>query len=478
MPYLSTGKSPFPVAAGVILSVIWIALCLVPVRRIWQQGILGESGVGWQMLAGVPVIFWAIALKMGLNMRFGRFTELGGVFSRGQWWLLVSGAALVRLMMIDLPPIQSDDLYRYIWEGRVQWAGFNPYALPPASAALAPLRDNIWPLINHPQMHAIYPPLAQWSFMLVALVGRWIGSPILIVKLAYVLCDLGVLWALGGWLARRRRSRAWAALWAFHPLVIWEFAGNGHVDSLMIVALVSSLWAAELAGNQDSNGKHADRKFMLSLLSLTASGLAKLVPLPLAPFYMWTYPQRRWWVLIVPVLFGLAYLPYAGAGLDGLSAGLSLYGWNWSGNAPAFELIHRLSHGNGFAARRVVWAGMALLLAMLWLRRMPPAKAALPLLGYYLVVGPMVHPWYLTVILPLVAVGEGAVAPWLWLTLTLPLTYLNRPQTPPVWVDWIIWLPFWVLILRDLVSRGKKIVDNGPLLGEYSKTIFPSRRRP
>src|SRR5690606_4536378 len=98
----------------------------------------------------------------------------------------------------------------------------------PDSAELAHLRDADWTLINHPEYTAIYPPLAQASFLLVAAVWPSVTA----MKLFFTLCDLLTLAVLLRWLPRLGRSPAWAVLWAFHPLVIAEFSGNGHLDSL------------------------------------------------------------------------------------------------------------------------------------------------------------------------------------------------------------------------------------------------------
>ena len=72
----------------------------------------------------------------------------------------------MRLAVLFTPPILSSDVYRYIWDGRVQQAGINPYLFVPADSALAGLRDvAIYPHINRADYaHTIYPPAAQVVF--------------------------------------------------------------------------------------------------------------------------------------------------------------------------------------------------------------------------------------------------------------------------------------------------------------------------
>ena len=84
-------------------------------------------------------------------------------------------------------PLTSDDIYRYVWDGRVQLAGIDPYRFVPLDPALTFLRDAQLfppggpPAINRPGVHTIYPPGAQALFTAVAFaraaVARSRGTP-------------------------------------------------------------------------------------------------------------------------------------------------------------------------------------------------------------------------------------------------------------------------------------------------------------
>lgn len=434
-------QSPNTISLPVLLALtgLWTGLCLLAIRRDWAVGALSHASIIWQLAAGSVLFAWGGLLAKNL-IPAARWPRDG--------WLLLALALLLRLILLPLAPIQSDDIYRYIWEGRIQWLGWNPYAYAPDAPALAHLRDTIWPLINHQSMPAIYPPLAQWSFMLAAKAGEWAGQPVVIMKLFFTLCDMGVLILLLAWLKQRGRHLGWAALWAFHPLVILEFSGNGHLDSLMVLTLALALMTAERTemASQHSEGRLGGGWAALALVALTAAGLTKLVPFILAPFFFWTLGRRWFWLGAVGAISFLAYLPYLGAGPETVTAGARLYGWNWCGNDPAFELLRWLRGGDGFAARRLYWWGLGLLIGALWLGRVSPSRAAVPVLGFYLVVGPMVHPWYLTPFVALTAAGLGPVAPWLWLTVTVPLAYWRPLEPVPAWAQAIMWLPFWAML--------------------------------
>ena len=66
----------------------------------------------------------------------------------------------MRLGLLFAEPYLSTDIYRYIWDGRVQAAGINPYRYMPIAPELSHLRDAaIFPNINRPDYAVtIYPP--------------------------------------------------------------------------------------------------------------------------------------------------------------------------------------------------------------------------------------------------------------------------------------------------------------------------------
>ena len=105
-------------------------------------------------------LFWRGMSLMGLG--FVLAWGLGQI-SSGWFWLL---AILPRLVMLAMYP--GDDIWRYLWEGYIQNLGFNPYLVPPDADVLAPFRFTWWIEINHPDLAAVYPPIAQLWFRLLA----------------------------------------------------------------------------------------------------------------------------------------------------------------------------------------------------------------------------------------------------------------------------------------------------------------------
>src|SRR5580765_8351520 len=158
--------------------------------------------------------------------------------------LLVFGlifAALFRLSILFFPPYLSDDIYRYVWDGRVQSAGINPYRYIPADESLEKLRDEkIYPNINRRDYaRTIYPPLAEGAFLLITRLSESVTW----MKAVMVGFEAIAVWALIQLLVSFGFARQRVLIYAWHPLVVWEFAGSGHVDALAIAFIALALFA-------------------------------------------------------------------------------------------------------------------------------------------------------------------------------------------------------------------------------------------
>jgi alpha-1,6-mannosyltransferase len=207
-------------------------------------------------------------------------------------------AALFRLAIIFDPPRLSDDIYRYIWDGRVQAAGINPYRYVPADPALAQLRDAaIYEHVNRRDFApTIYPPLAQMIFF----AATRVSESVVWMKVLMVAFEACALCAIARLLASFELPRQRVLLAAWHPLMIWEIAGSGHLDAVMLCFVSLALLARRR--NRDT----------LTGFFLACAALTKLFPVVLAP----ALQRRRDWKM--PVAFAAtcvaAYLPYLSVG--------------------------------------------------------------------------------------------------------------------------------------------------------------------
>ncbi|MBX9924767.1 MAG: DUF2029 domain-containing protein [Hyphomicrobiaceae bacterium] len=153
--------------------------------------------------------------------------------------VILTAAVLMRVPLLLEPPYLSSDMYRYVWDGRVQGAGINPYVHVPAAPELAHLRDRaIYENINRADYApTIYPPAAQLLFWLVTR----IGDGAITMKLALLGFEGLAIAGLVMLLREIGRPATAVVAYAWHPLPVWEIAGNGHIDAVLIGLMVASL---------------------------------------------------------------------------------------------------------------------------------------------------------------------------------------------------------------------------------------------
>jgi hypothetical protein len=373
-----------------------------------------------------------------------------GPVPQAAWRLALSLALAWRVALALAPPLLSDDVYRSVWEGRIQLHGGNPYAWAdrPESERWAELRDPAWQRVNHKDYTAVYPPL--WQLAVRAVVA--IHDSAAAVKLFLVACEGATLWVLAA-LLRRRGLPAWRLLvLAWSPLSLVEVAGSGHNDALGALFVAMALAALEA------------RRPLPAGLACALGFQAKLLPGLLA--LAWLRRLRPPALLAAGVLAALLVWPYAGAGA-GLWRSLAKYGEFWRFNETLFAGLAALLGDHASAARLSLASVSALALAAGW-RRDDPASAALIVVASWLLLSPNVLPWYALWLLPLLVVRDCAGA--LLFTGTVALAYLVYPA----WRAGAAWQVSWPLraleygpcVLLALASawrmRERRRAETGP----------------
>lgn len=343
----------------------------------------------FQSLFAVAFLFFAVALVRAR----GRAIPRAG--------LIVFGVALAaRVALLPVTPTLSDDVYRYVWEGRVAGHGGDPWRASPSDPSLAHLRDRvIHPRINHPELATIYPPLAIAGFALVAA----ISPTVLAVKAWVVANDLALVLLLLAWTRRRGLGAVAAIAYAWNPLVVVEYAGSGHYDPAGIVWLVAALLLAE-------------RRPMLSALAVAIGTLTRVVPLIALPFLWRGWPWRARALALAACGGGLGWFWLRTRGAD---SGLDAYLRSWSNNELAFALLARLT-GDPVARLVVAVLLVGLVAALAW-RGGNPASSTRAALRAGFLLSPVAHPWYLGWAIAFEPFGWSA--PWLLLSLTAVLSY-------------------------------------------------------
>lgn len=347
--------------------------------------------------------------------------------------MLLALAVALRLLFLWAWPADSD-VYRYIVEGDMQRAGGNPYRVAPGDAALPPLLSGpavaVLSRVNHPELSAAYPPLAELSCRAVAAVSP---TP-LAFKAAAALADLAAGLALARLLARRGLPAVWLALFVLNPLNLAMGAGEGHLDVLVALAVVLALAAF---------GRRQD---WLGFFWLGAAGMVKYPALLLVPFFLdGKNAGKAVWALL-PFL---CFLPYFDAGL-GLFASLAAFAGHVSHGGPLTAALQPV-----LAARApaVALAAGGLALAVGWLAIQDPGRGGLLAMVVVMACLPTVYPWYFLVVIPFWTLRPGW--PVLWLLAVQGLvstpTWLRASGLGgEAWAMAVAWLPFALLLAASL----------------------------
>ncbi len=322
-------------------------------------------------------------------------------------WAL--GVAVVwRVLLVGTPPLLSDDVFRYVWEGRVQIAGGNPYAWQdrPDSDRWLELRDDVWRGVNHKSYTAVYPPLWQLAARMVVS----LDDSIVAMKLFVVLLELLMWWVLVAALRTRGQPIGRVLVVAWSPLALVEIAGSGHNDVLGLLFVSLALLAL-------ARGRPREAA-LASALGFQAKLLPGLVSLAWWRRFRW--PDA---LLALLVAFALV-LPYWSAG-DGLVRSLGAYGRHWLFNETLFVVLRAI--GGGHIGGVVL--GALLTLGVAWIvgkRDTEPALGGLLVVATFIVVSANVLPWYALWLLPFLVLRDSPGA--LLFTGTIGLAYLVLPE--------------------------------------------------
>src|SRR5229473_729141 len=274
------------IVTNVLLAAVGVILLILYRIGLHSQGV---SDVVWFIkLALVQSALYLVAAWLIVRARSARSTLI----------IVLVLAGIFRLSIVFASPYLSDDIYRYVWDGRVQAAGINPYRYIPADDHLKSLRDEeIYPKINRRDYaHTIYPPVAEAIYFLTTRVSESITW----MKATMIGFEAIAVWAIAQLLASFGLSRQRILIYAWHPLAVWEFAGSGHFDAIALAFIALALLARR---------KHAE---VATGVALACAALVKFLPLALFPAL-----YKRWsWKMPLAIVMtaGLAYLPYLSVG--------------------------------------------------------------------------------------------------------------------------------------------------------------------
>lgn len=366
------------------------------------------------------------------------------------FWLVFVFAVLFRLIHLGYTPFLSTDINRYVWDGKVQHRGINPFRYSPDSQNLESLRDGSWEDINFKSMPTIYPPLAQALFFTAYTAGK--GT--LAFRILFLLFDLGLILLLWRICRAVRAPPEMVVIYAWNPLPILEFCGSGHLDAVAIFFFWAALYALII-------GREYWASFWLALSILT-----KFIGL-FAGLLIWRRLRRKSAMLLVPLIAVLAYLPYLGARGQVLG-NLWAYVGQWRFNASLFYLVEQIVQ-HDVTARGIVFGAFAVLVGLVaWKETSLIRGLAVSFLAF-LCLMPTVHPWYMIWLLPFACFVRLRSA--LWITFMGGVIYFGTlggfsgedfRQSGVLLV--IEYLGFYTLVVLDLIhlyGKGSAVPRSG-----------------
>ena len=461
--------------------------------RLVLLGAAIECGFGLMLLqppgpgrvSGWLVLFFAAFACYALAVRAALRQDADG--SKPVLRVILGFAILFRLTFLFASPALSNDLYRYLWDGRQTLAGANPYGGTPAERGAAATQDAEFARMDHADVPTVYPPAAQALFALGAAPGRGVQG----IKTLVVVADLLLIGALMTLMRRRAVPDVRVLIYAWSPLAVTEAAWSGHIEPAGVLCVI-------LAGTALIARREAGAALLLSL-----GGLVKLFPLVL--FAPLVRSIRARFVALALLLFLGAWWPFRAAG-PGLVAGLSVYAGRWLGNESLFGLAHAaiawidptpaLKAAITLARRHVPYSealeplygwvypidlakGTCALVALgvaAWLvgRRVEPLRGMYLMTGAVLLLSPTAHPWYFLWILPWLCLFQSV--PWILLCGLVALAYVNlgapgRELEPYPWIRLVEYLPFFALLMLEWLRGERRGIGSPGRAGGAPPTV-------
>jgi len=393
--------------------------------------------------------------------------------------VIIGFALLFRVLFFFSNPIQENDFYRYLWDGRVMAAGINPYLVAPddiddvknQTALIIKLRnlrdsdpylkETVFPRIGHSEVNTIYPPVAQAIF---AVVGVLKGKTTML-RTVLLVFDLACM-LLIVLLLRQLKLPEWAVvIYAWSPIIIKEFANAMHMDVIPIAFMLAALLLA------------IKERWISAIASLAVATLSKFFPILLLPFFLKRFWTRRpaqafYAACIFGIVVAAGFIPFLENSLSAFS-GLLTYARDWQVNAPVFSALSMLStlmigaHNSQLLARILsgILISMVALTCMLRQKDTPETivQTSLITMSALFLIGATGYPWYFAWVLCLCAVLPSRAL--ILCSGLVPLYYLRfyyaYRGNAEFFQDVIIWLefaPVYALLIWDMFFRKNLLI--------------------
>ncbi|MFZ1322052.1 MAG: hypothetical protein WAT71_10905 [Ignavibacteria bacterium] len=305
-------------------------------------------------------------------------------------WVLFA-AIVLRLVLILQTPMTSDDYYRYLWDGKVQSEGTDPYMYSPLE--LTELHDEvIYPNVSFPDIKTIYPPVSQIIFYFGYLFSPHSAAGL---KIIYLIFDIGIMLFILGCLKKMDLSSSSIILYAFSPLIILEFFLNAHIDIVLIFFLSGCIYFT------------LNKNLPLSLLFLGISVLSKTYSLMFLPVLLLYFYKQE--ISLIKILKNIIFflLPFSiiyfyREGIINIFQVMGNYMTHWYSNNLIYKIILFLSELTGIndhaVTRKMLLIFFVISYFTILFSKTDFIKKITFILIFYFLFSHTVHPWYLSVL--------------------------------------------------------------------------------
>lgn len=408
--------------------------------------------------------YWLAGLLIVLFVGYGwALPSLGRRSGEG---LLFAAAILFRLLLLFATPQLSDDVYRFVWDGRLLAHGYNPYIYLPSQllhtsiAATCGLDEGLFQQLNSPDYFTVYPPINQALFGLASRLSPaslfwnvvWLRVPIL-------LAEIGTLGLMTRLLRQLRLNPNWALVYGLNPLVILELTGNLHFEAVMIFFTLLACWLL------------VSQRWVLSAGALALAICTKLLPLLLLPLVVRRlgWKQGILYSALTGVLTMALFAPFASLELArNVFSSINLYFQKFEFNASVYYVLRAIGYwieGYNAITRIGFWLSITTTLSILWITfrwRKPSAAVQLvAILTLYLGFATTVHPWYVTTLVA-ASVFTPFRYPLVWSAL-IPLsyfTYYMQPYQESLWLTAVEYGLVLLVAIPEIVSYRQALTTH------------------
>lgn len=347
-------------------------------------------------------------------------------------------AVFIRLILVGSAPYTSNDVNRYLFDGRIAIEGVDPYRVSHDAPALAQLREQWQPPSEHAKYVTLYPPVSLALFALAASTG--LDNALMTWKLMLLVASMAILW-FGAHVLQHAGKLHHLPLLALSPLLLFESAIGLHVDTFSALAVVMAIYFWQR------------QAVLLTAVAIGVGTAIKLVPIMLILPLVFTFPNVKIATRFIATVFSTIIALYAITLLLGFHpvGSIAVFFEKWRFAAPLFVVLDQWFDGQQILIIMLLLAGGITLSLAAWLwnkqKHMPVGISSIALAGQIalsvpLLISPVVFPWYLLPLVPLMALHPNRyVLGW---SVLMPLTYevLNGFLSVGQWQPalWPIWL--------------------------------------